>query len=165
MQLNHTTLSGNLTRDPELRTVGADRTVANFTLANNRRYKAGDGEPREETLFLDCEAWGRPAELVAQYLTKGSPLVVEGRLRLDQWTDKDGGKRSRVKLVVEQVHFVESRRSDDGADQDQAARRDHEQGPPVAAAGTANRRSNPATANRLRSSELPYNEDESQPPF
>ncbi len=111
MNLNHTTLAGNLTRDPELRSIGSERTVVQFTLANNRRYKSSDGETKEETLFLDCEAWGRTAELIGQYLTKGSGVVVEGRLKLDQWTDKEGAKRSRVKLVAELVHFMD-RKSD-----------------------------------------------------
>ena len=117
MNLNHITVSGNLTRDPEIKSVGADRVVASFTLAQNRKWKTADGESREEVLFIDAEAWGRTAELVGQYLTKGTPTVIEGRLKLDTWQDKEtGSKRSRVKIFVELVHLLPRNRSDTGQD-------------------------------------------------
>jgi single-strand DNA-binding protein len=116
MNLNHLVLSGNLTRDPEIRSVGADKSVTNFTVAHNTKYKTGEGELREEVAFVDCDAWGKPGELVAQYLTKGSLVILEGSLRTDQWTDKEGQKRSRLKLRVERVHFAPRGRTEGGAD-------------------------------------------------
>jgi single-strand DNA-binding protein len=117
MNINHVTLSGNLTRDPELKTVGADRVVAQFTLAQNRKWKTADGEAREEAVFVDCEAWGRTAELLGQYVAKGSPLVVEGRLKLDTWQDKEtGSKRSRMKVSVEQIHLLPRNRAEGDGD-------------------------------------------------
>ena len=106
MQLNHLVISGNLTRDPELRTVGADKSVASFAIAHNIRYKTQDGEQRDEVTFVECDAWGRQGEMVAQYLQKGSLVVLEGSIRQDNWTDKEGQKRSRLKLRVDRVHFT-----------------------------------------------------------
>lgn len=114
LALNHVVLAGNLTRDPEVRLVGAERSVANFSLALHRRFKGPDGDLKEETTFVDCEAWGRTAEVVGQYLTKGSPVYCEGRLRLDSWQDKEGQKRSRLKVVVDQVQFLQRRADEAG---------------------------------------------------
>ena len=105
---NKVFLMGNLTRDVELRQIGADQSVAKIGLAVNRRFKTRDGEKREEVTFVDCEAWGRTAEVMNQYLAKGSPVFIEGRLKLDQWQDKDGGNRSKMKVVVENFQFVDS---------------------------------------------------------
>ena len=116
MNLNHLVISGNLTRDPELRTVGADKSVANFTIAHNTRYKGQDGELKEEVAFIDCDAWGRQGEMAAQYLQKGSATVVEGALRQDNWTDKDGQKRSKLKLRVDRVHLMPRRDQQGGGD-------------------------------------------------
>lgn len=116
MNLNHLVISGNLTRDPELRTVGADKSVANFTIAHNTRYKGQDGETKEEVAFIDCDAWGRQGEMAAQYLQKGSATVVEGSLRQDNWTDKDGQKRSKLKLRVDRVHLMPRRDQQGGGD-------------------------------------------------
>ena len=112
MHLNHLVISGNLTRDPELRTVGADKAVASFTIAHNTKYKTQDGEVKEEVTFLDCEAWGRQGEIAAQYLQKGSLTLVEGALRQDSWTDKDGQKRTKLKVRVERVHLMPMGRRD-----------------------------------------------------
>lgn len=105
MNLNHLVISGNLTKDPEMRTVGADRAVTSFTVAHNSRFKTADGEQREEVSFIDCEAWGRQGEIAAQYLNKGSMVIVEGRIKQDNFTDKEGQKRSKLKLVAERVHL------------------------------------------------------------
>lgn len=105
---NKVILMGNLTRDIEVRHVSGDQAVANIGLAVNRRYRMKDGENREETTFVDCEAWGRTAEVMSQYLVKGKPVLIEGRLKLDQWQDKDGGNRSKLKVVVENFQFVDS---------------------------------------------------------
>lgn len=107
ISLNHTTLAGNLTRDPQLRFLANERCVASFGVANSRRYKTSSGEPKEETLFMDCEAWGQTAEHIGKYFGKGKPIIVEGRLRQDTWTDKETNKqRSKAVLVVDRFHFV-----------------------------------------------------------
>ena len=106
MNINHLTISGNLTRDPEMRTVGADKSVTSFTIASNSKYKAADGEQREEVTFCDVEAWGRQGEIAAQYLTKGATVIVEGRIKQDNWQDKEGQKRSKLKLVADKVHLM-----------------------------------------------------------
>ena len=113
LNLNHVTLAGNLTRDPELRQVGTDKAVANFSVAVNRRWRNAAGEQVEEATFVDVEAWGRVGEVIGQYLKKGSPAYIEGRLKLDTWEDKDGQKRSRLKIVAEQVQFLGTRPTSD----------------------------------------------------
>jgi len=107
---NKVLLMGNLTRDIELRHTSGNQAVANIGLAVNRRYKAGDGEMREETTFVDCEAWGKTAETMAKYLQKGRPVFIEGRLKLDTWQDKnDGSNRSKLRVVVDNFQFIDSR--------------------------------------------------------
>jgi single-strand DNA-binding protein len=106
LNLNTVMLAGHLTRDPQLRSLANERTVVSFSLAINRRFKGADGEVKEDSTFVDCEAWGRTAELVGQYLAKGSACYLEGRLKLDSWEDKDGGKRSRLKVVADNVQFL-----------------------------------------------------------
>ena len=105
--LNKVFLIGNLTRDPELRTTPNGSAIATFGLAVNRTYRDESGTSRDETTFVDIEAWGKQAELVSKYLTKGSPCMVEGRLRLDAWEDKTSGqKRSKLKVVLDNVQFL-----------------------------------------------------------
>lgn len=111
---NKVLLMGNLTRDVEVRQLPGGGSVANIGLAVNRRFKTQDGQQREEVTFVDCEAWGRTAEVMAQYLAKGRPVFIEGRLRLDQWQDKDGGNRSKLKVIIENFQFVDSRGGDEG---------------------------------------------------
>lgn len=111
LQLNRVMLAGNLTRDPQVRFIGNERAVADFGLAINRKFKTNDGQMKEEVTFVDIEAWGRTAELVGQYLTKGRACYIEGRLRLDSWEDKkDGSKRSKIKVVADNVQFLDSNR-------------------------------------------------------
>lgn len=106
---NKVLLMGNLTRDIELRHTSGNQAVANIGLAVNRRYRTSQGEDREETTFVDCEAWGRTAEVMAQYLTKGKPVFIEGRLKLDTWQDKsDGTNRSKLRVVVDGFQFIDS---------------------------------------------------------
>lgn len=106
---NKVMLLGNLTRDVEIRHTSGNQAVANFGIAVNRRFKTQSGEQREEVTFVDCEAWGRTAEVMGQYLSKGRPVFIEGRLKLDEWEDKSGGgKRSKLKVVVESFQFVDS---------------------------------------------------------
>jgi single-strand DNA-binding protein len=108
VSINTTMIAGNLTRAPELRNVG-EKSVANFSLALNHRYKGKDGETKEEVTFVDVEAWGKTAELAAQYLEKGSSCFVEGRLKLESWEDKEGKKRSRLKVVADNIQFLSSK--------------------------------------------------------
>lgn len=113
LNLNRVLLAGNLTRDPQVRFFANERAVADFGLAINRRTKAADGQQKDETTFVDCEAWGRDAELIGQHLSKGKPIFIEGRLRLDTWDDKkDGSKRSKIKIVVERFQFVGEAKGD-----------------------------------------------------
>jgi single-strand DNA-binding protein len=103
---NRVLLMGNLTRDVQTKTIGGGTTVAEFGLACNRKFKTGDGEQKEEVLFVDCTAFGKPAEIIEKYCSKGKPLFVEGRLRLDTWESKDGGKRSKISVVVENFQLL-----------------------------------------------------------
>lgn len=104
---NKVMLMGNLTRDVEIRHTSGNTAVGKFGIAVNRKFKTQSGEQREEVTFVDCEAWGRTAEVIAQYLNRGSPIFIEGRLKLDQWEDKNGGgKRSKHLVVVENFQFI-----------------------------------------------------------
>lgn len=104
--LNKVLLIGNLTREPEQRSVGAS-SVCSFGLAMNRRYTTARGEQREETCFVDVDVWGRSAEVVMQYVHKGDPLFVEGRLNYDQWDDRETGKkRSRLTVRADNVQLM-----------------------------------------------------------
>ena len=106
---NKVLLMGNITRDIELKHTPSNMAVAQIGLAVNRRFKTKEGETKEEVTFVDCEAWGRTAEVMQQYLGKGKPVFVEGRLKLDQWQDKEGGNRSKLKVVIESFEFIDSR--------------------------------------------------------
>jgi len=112
--LNRVFLMGNLTRDPELRYLPSNTPVVKIGVAVNRRWRNQQGEQQEETTFVDCESFGRQAEVINQYLRKGRPIFVEGRLRLDQWQDKEGNNRSKMKVVIENFQFVDSRADGDG---------------------------------------------------
>ncbi|MBL0928459.1 MAG: single-stranded DNA-binding protein [Phycisphaerales bacterium] len=113
---NKVLLMGNLTRDIELRTLPQSNTsVANVGLAVNRRWRTPEGEQREETTFVDCDAFGKTAEMMSQYLRKGRPVFIEGRLKLDEWTDKESGqKRSKLKVVIETFSFIDSKPAGEG---------------------------------------------------
>ena len=105
--LNKVMLMGNLTRDIEIKVLPqGNQSVGNFGIAMNRKFKSASGEEREEVTFVDCEAWGRTAEIMKQYLSKGRPVFIEGRLKLDQWEDKEGKKQSRLRVVVENFQFI-----------------------------------------------------------
>jgi single-strand DNA-binding protein len=105
MNLNRVMLAGNLTRDPVVRFLANEQAVANFGLAINRRFKATNGELKEDVTFIDCEAWGKTAELIGQHLTKGRNVYVEGRLKLDTW-EKDGQKHYKLKVVIDSLQFI-----------------------------------------------------------
>jgi len=122
--LNRVLLIGNLTRDPEVRYTPKGTAVADIGLAVNRVYSGEDGEKREETTFVDVTLWGRQAEVAGQYLKKGRPVFIEGRLQLDTWDDKQTGqKRSRLRVVCENMQLLGSRSETEGSPS--PARRPH----------------------------------------
>lgn len=100
---------GNLTRDPELRVTPNGNNICKFSVATSRTFKTQDGDQREETTFVDIDVFGRRAEVIAKYFTKGKPILVEGRLKLDQWENQSGEKRSKLLVVLENFSFVGSR--------------------------------------------------------
>src|SRR5277367_1770148 len=107
---NKVILAGNLTRDPELRYTPKGMAIAKFGLAINRTWKSETGESKEEVTFVDVDAFGRSAENIGQYFKKGRPILIEGRLKLDQWDDKQTGqKRSRLGIVLESFQFLDSK--------------------------------------------------------
>ena len=110
--LNRIILMGRLTRDPELRRTGSGTAVTSFSLAVDRDFKSQSGE--KETDFIDIVAWRNTAEFVSKFFTKGRMAVVEGRLQIRDWTDKDGGKRRSAEVVADNVYFGDSKR--DGGD-------------------------------------------------
>ena len=110
--LNHITIMGRLTRDPELRRTGSGIAVASFSLAVDRDFSPRDGGERE-TDFIDCVAWRQTGEFVSKYFTKGSMAVVSGRLQIRGWTDKDGNKRRTAEVVADNVYFGDSKREGD----------------------------------------------------
>ena len=121
-------LMGHLTRDPQPGTLPSGAAVCEFGLAVNRNWKDGDGNAREEVLFMDCTAFGRTAETLGQYLKKGRPIHVEGRLKLDRW-EQDGQPRSKVRVIVEQFRFVDSNRPQQKPEQGKAQPADAAEAP------------------------------------
>ncbi len=113
---NKVILMGNLTRDPETRVTPTGLTICKIGLAVNRYYSDANGERKEETTFVDCDAFGKQAETISRYMAKGRGIMIEGRLRLDQWEDKQTGQaRSRLGVVVENFQFVGGRGEDGGS--------------------------------------------------
>ena len=109
-------ITGNLTRDPELRATGNGRSVCSFSVAVNRVYRDANGDQKEEVSFIECSAWGALAETISKYARRGSGVLVSGRLHQSSWDDKTtGSKRSRVEVVVEEFNFVGGNREDNGA--------------------------------------------------
>ncbi len=112
---NKVIIAGNLTRDPELRYTPKGTAIAQFALAVNRKWKTETGETKEEVSFIDVDAFGRQAEVIGQFMKKGRPLLVEGRLKQDTWEDKNTHqKQSKIKVVLEGFTFIDSNRSDSG---------------------------------------------------
>lgn len=149
MYLNKAFVYGNLTRDPEMRALPSGGQVASFSLATNRVYKDRDGAKQEATEFHNCVAFGRSAELIAQYMKKGRPLFVEGRIQTRSWDDKETGKKNyRTEIVVENFQFGDGGRGGEGGGSYQSA--------PAAAAST------PAPA-APEASEIQYPDEEINP--
>ncbi len=119
---NKVILMGNLTRDPEVRTTPSGQSVANFSLAVNRTWRDANGQTQDAVSYIDCVAWGKAGEIIAQYVSKGRALLVSGRLDQRSWDDKEtGGKRSKVEVVVEDFNFVDSERGNSGGSSDYSA--------------------------------------------
>ncbi len=112
--LNHITIMGRLTRDPELRRTGSGIAVASFSVAVDRDYGSRESGERE-TDFIDCVAWRQTGEFVSKYFSKGRMIVVSGRLQVRSWTDKDGNKRRTAEVVADNVYFGDSKRDSDGS--------------------------------------------------
>ena len=111
--LNKVLLMGNLTRDPELRTLPSGMAVCNFGMAINRNFTDREGNRREETTFVDVESFGKQAETISRYMNKGRGIFVEGRLKLDQWETPAGEKRSKMRVALENFQFVGGRSEED----------------------------------------------------
>lgn len=111
--LNHITIMGRLTRDPELRRTGSGVAVASFRVAVDRDFAPKDGGERKAD-FIDCVAWRQTGEFISKYFTKGRMIVVDGRLEMRDWTDKDGNKRTSAEVVVANAYFGDSKRDSDG---------------------------------------------------
>ena len=138
---NKVILLGNLTRDPEVRYTPKGTAVTELGMAVNRVYTAENGEKREETTFVDITLWGRTAEVAGEYLKKGRPVFIEGRLQLDTWDDKQSGqKRSKLKVVGESLQMLGGRPGAGGGgtgeDEGSAAPRSSRPAPPARAAET-----------------------------
>lgn len=100
-------IAGNLTRDPETRSTTSGASVTSFSVAVNRTYRGSDGSNKEDVAYIDCVAWGKTGETIAQYLKKGSGILLSGRISQTSWEDKQSGqKRSRLEIVVEEFNFV-----------------------------------------------------------
>ncbi len=112
---NKVILIGNLTRDPQLSYLPSQTAVVDFGLATNRQWKAQDGQMKQDTCFVDCRAFGKPAETINKYCKKGRPLMVEGRLTYDSWTGKDGVKKSKLRVTVETFQFISAGQGAGGA--------------------------------------------------
>jgi single-strand DNA-binding protein len=116
--LNQVFIIGNLTKDPELRFVPSGQCVANLRLATNRKFKGANNEWKEEVTYIGVETWGKQAEACGEYLKKGSPVLIEGRLKLKEWDAQDGQKRSMLEVVAERVQFL-ARKSEAAAEEPQ----------------------------------------------
>lgn len=119
---NKVILMGNLTRDPETRTTTTGQSVTSFTIAVNRTWRNQNGEPQESVSYIDCVAWGKPGEIIAQYVSRGRALLVSGRLEQRSWEDKESGqKRSKVEVIVEDFNFIDSRGGETASQPEAAA--------------------------------------------
>lgn len=152
---NKVILVGNLTRDPELRYTPSGRAIAKIGLAVNRNWRTETGETREEVTFVDVDAFGKQAETIGQYLRKGRPILVEGRLRLDQWDDKQTGqRRSRLGVVMESFQFLGGR--DEGGSAGPPPSGGGYSAPPPASSGPAPASAGPAAGPPPEEDDVPF---------
>jgi single-strand DNA-binding protein len=154
---NKVILMGNLTRDIELRHTSGNQAVANVGIAVNRKWKTETGEQREEVTFVDCEAWGRTAEVMSQYLSKGRPVFIEGRLKLDTWQDKTTNEnRSKLKVVVDTFQFVDSRQDGGGGGGAGSGEGGSQRRSSGGGGGGGGGRSQPAQAQPMGDDDIPF---------
>lgn len=128
---NKVFLMGNLTRDPELRYTPKGTAVTDVGMAVNRVYNSPDGQRQEETTFVDVTFWGRTAETVCKFLSKGRPLFVEGRLKFDSWENQEGQKRSKLSVTGDNFQFIDSRKDTGGGPGDGPGGGSYEGGSPA----------------------------------
>lgn len=148
---NKVILMGNLTRDPELRTLPSGNAVARLGIALNRVYLSKEGEKKEEVTYVDVDAFGKQAETIAKWCTKGSGILVEGRLRLDQWDDKNSGeKRSKLGIVLEAFQFVGGRSGN------AAGGSDYEDSAPAPRRAPAPRQPAPPPPSDMNDEDIPF---------
>ena len=156
---NKVLLIGNLTRDPELRYIPSGSAVATFTVAVNRVYKDQSGEKKEQTSFIRVVVWGRRAEVCGEYLSKGSPVFVEGRLQSRDWQTQDGQKRNTVEVIADNIQFLRGANSKGAQGQKLAT-------PPPEEVETINLSDEPAvpgSSKKEAEAEKPQNTDEEVP--
>lgn len=127
---NKIIMIGNLTRDPQLSYLPSNTPAVEFGLASNRRWKDQSGQQREDTCFIDCRAYGRSAEILNQYTAKGRQILVEGRLQFDTWEGKDGTRRSKHRIFVENFQFLDSGTGRGGQGQGGPGQSSYQQAPP-----------------------------------
>ena len=158
--VNKVILIGNVTRDPEVKFTPKGSAVADIGLAINRNYTLDNGEKREEVTFVDVELWGRLAEIAGEYAKKGRPVYIEGRLRMDSWEDKASGqKRSRLKIVGENLQLLGSRPSGSGGgehDPEGGSHERSEQRPQRAAAPKPQRPAAPPSVENEERDDIPF---------
>ena len=143
--LNKVMIMGNLTRDPEVKYTPKGTAVADLALAINRVYSTDAGEKREETTYVDVELWGRQAEIAGEYLRKGRPVYIEGRLKLDTWDDKQTGqKRSKMRVVGEAMQLLGSREGGGGGAEGEDGLPRQAQRPPQRSTGVSAQSKRPA---------------------
>jgi single-strand DNA-binding protein len=162
---NRVILMGNLTRDPQLRYLPSQMAVVDIGLAVNHRFKTSQGEDREEVMFIDCTAFGKQAEVINQYCQKGRPLLVEGRLKLDTWDDKQTGqKRSKHKVTIENFQLLGGRDGGQGGqgagDGDQGRSYDNGNQRPQQRGGAPARQPQQAGAASKPAPEQPFGEEQ-----
>lgn len=144
--VNKVILMGNLTREPEINYTSGGTAVCDITIATNRTYRDADENKQEETTFSDVTFWGRKAEVIGEYVKKGHPLYIEGRLTLDTWEDKETGqKRSKLKITGETFEFIQAR-----SDSQPAPSR------PAPSRPAPSRTETPASSNQRESYEIPF---------
>ena len=106
MNVNKVFLGGNITRDPQLSYLPSQTAVVDFGMAVNRKWQSKDGEKKEEVCFIDLQVFGKSAETLNKYVSKGDPLFIEGRLKFDSWTAQDGSKRNKLRVIVDNFQFI-----------------------------------------------------------
>jgi single-strand DNA-binding protein len=159
---NRIILVGNLTRDPQLKYLPSQTQVVEFGLAVNHKYRTKDGQDREEVMFIDCSCFGKGAEVINTYCQKGKQLLVEGRLKLDTWEDKNGGgKRSKHTVFVETFQLMGGR-NDGGASGSQGGGQSYDEG---GAAPVARPAARPPAARPAAASPRPAQQPPAEPPF